>query len=152
MSALDFHHLDPSQKDFGIAGGAKSWIRMVPELNKCVLLCNRCHSEVHDGMATITSTGPSPEQGLEAVKEAGLLFGRHHITKDPNLCGSCGKAAWSKSSLCKECWAQGQPSKITWPTFVDLVGMVAETNIRQVAKKLGVSDPSVAKRIKRGYV
>ena len=27
-----------------------SWARIVRELDKCVLLCCRCHREVHDGM------------------------------------------------------------------------------------------------------
>ena len=51
LRAMDFHHLDPEQKDFGIAGNpCSSWERMNKELDKCVLLCNRCHTEVHDDL------------------------------------------------------------------------------------------------------
>jgi hypothetical protein len=49
--AMDFHHLDPSQKDFSISH--KNHISMEKtkiELDKCVLLCCRCHMEVHDGI------------------------------------------------------------------------------------------------------
>lgn len=45
--ALEFHHLDPKQKQFGIAskGLTRSWDRLKPELDKTVLLCANCHRE-----------------------------------------------------------------------------------------------------------
>lgn len=50
VSALVFHHLDPSKKDFGLAGNTRSWESILAEIEKCVLLCANCHSEVHDGL------------------------------------------------------------------------------------------------------
>jgi 5-methylcytosine-specific restriction endonuclease McrA len=49
-SALQFHHIDPSQKDFGISteGVIRKWEAIKEELDKCVLLCVRCHAEEHD--------------------------------------------------------------------------------------------------------
>ena len=49
LAALDFHHLDPAQKEFNISS-VMSWPRIMMELNKCELLCSNCHREVHDGM------------------------------------------------------------------------------------------------------
>lgn len=46
IRALQFHHLDPTQKDFGISGTTKSFEKLKPELDKCVLLCANCHGEV----------------------------------------------------------------------------------------------------------
>lgn len=49
IGALDFHHLDPTKKDFNL-GGFKSKILsdvIKKELDKCVLLCANCHREVH---------------------------------------------------------------------------------------------------------
>jgi 5-methylcytosine-specific restriction endonuclease McrA len=51
--ALDFHHLDPSQKDFQISqysGNNFISYEMAVELSKCILLCKNCHSEVHAGI------------------------------------------------------------------------------------------------------
>jgi hypothetical protein len=51
--ALDLHHLDPTEKEMGLGGiraNPKSWESIVQELRKCVLLCNRCHQEVHAGV------------------------------------------------------------------------------------------------------
>ncbi len=52
MAALDFHHLDPTQKEFGISmdGITRSWIRVQLELDKCVLVCSNCHREIHAGI------------------------------------------------------------------------------------------------------
>lgn len=47
-AALSFHHLDPTEKSFGLGGSrlARSWGVSVSELRKCVLLCANCHMEV----------------------------------------------------------------------------------------------------------
>lgn len=51
-SAMCFHHVDPSVKSFGISdiGLLKKWSLLVDEVKKCVVLCNRCHVEVHAGL------------------------------------------------------------------------------------------------------
>ncbi len=52
--ALHFHHIDPNQKEFAIfenrAGHPKSrsWEKMKNEIDKCILLCSNCHTEIHD--------------------------------------------------------------------------------------------------------
>lgn len=48
-AAMVFHHEDPAEKDFEISS-SMSWARIEQELRKCVLLCTRCHAEVHYGM------------------------------------------------------------------------------------------------------
>lgn len=56
MRALEFHHLDPSKKDFGFSDGTqKSWDVQKLELDKCILLCCRCHAEVHDKILDLTT-------------------------------------------------------------------------------------------------
>ena len=49
IGALEFHHKDPSEKDFTIAK-----LRLTPfndnikkELDKCMCLCSNCHREEH---------------------------------------------------------------------------------------------------------
>jgi hypothetical protein len=50
ITSLDFHHLDPSQKDFGIShkGHTRSWEKVKVELDKCILVCKNCHGEIHE--------------------------------------------------------------------------------------------------------
>lgn len=48
MRALQFHHLDPTQKDFGISTTlTKSFQTLCQESDKCILLCANCHAEEH---------------------------------------------------------------------------------------------------------
>ncbi len=47
-SALQFHHLNPDEKDFTIGGKNYSWERMKKEVDKCILVCANCHCEIHD--------------------------------------------------------------------------------------------------------
>ncbi len=51
--ALEFHHLEPEKKDFTISGKSWSFERLKKEADKCVLLCNRCHVEIHEGLIKI---------------------------------------------------------------------------------------------------
>ena len=53
IDALEFHHIDPSEKEFSISGGIKSWDRVKIELDKCVLVCSNCHREIHAGLLKI---------------------------------------------------------------------------------------------------
>ena len=50
INALEFHHKDPTQKDFGVGtnGHTRSWKRIEKELEKCILVCSNCHREIHD--------------------------------------------------------------------------------------------------------
>ena len=52
LGALDFHHLDANDKEFGISkdGITRSWERVKRELDKCVLVCSNCHREIHAGI------------------------------------------------------------------------------------------------------
>ena len=49
--ALQFHHIDPSTKSFGIAqaGVTRSYAELEAEADKCILLCANCHAEVTGG-------------------------------------------------------------------------------------------------------
>lgn len=49
MRALEFHHLDPSKKDFHPSKClTKSMNLLKKEADKCILVCSNCHAEIHD--------------------------------------------------------------------------------------------------------
>lgn len=55
-AALELHHIDPKEKEFGFGGiraNPQSFEKMKAELRKCVLLCSNCHKEVHANIAVI---------------------------------------------------------------------------------------------------
>jgi hypothetical protein len=57
VNALEFHHVDPSQKSFGVArrGITRSIDQVREEVAKCVLLCANCHAEVEGGSLALLS-------------------------------------------------------------------------------------------------
>ena len=50
--ALVFHHIDPSQKEFGLSSSSRTLAleKMKKEVDKCILLCANCHAEEHEGL------------------------------------------------------------------------------------------------------
>lgn len=60
-AALQFHHLDPATKSFGLGvrGITRSIDRLRAEAAKCVLLCANCHAEVEVGVVELpVKSGP----------------------------------------------------------------------------------------------
>jgi len=50
LEALEFHHVEKEEKDFGISarGYTRSWTKIREEIKKCILLFANCHREIHD--------------------------------------------------------------------------------------------------------
>ncbi len=50
-AALQFHHIDPTEKDFSIShinlGQEFNLEKLYKEVDKCILLCANCHAEEH---------------------------------------------------------------------------------------------------------
>lgn len=63
--ALQFHHVDPTTKRFGISqlGVGRSLASAREEARKCVLLCANCHAEVESGVADIPLSFRSGDTG-----------------------------------------------------------------------------------------
>lgn len=55
VGALDFHHTDPKNKEFGLSakGFSYSWDSLVKEAKKCILVCKNCHTEIEAGITTL---------------------------------------------------------------------------------------------------
>jgi 5-methylcytosine-specific restriction endonuclease McrA len=53
IDALEFHHVDPTKKDFTISskGYTRSWEKVKSELDKCMILCANCHRKLHAKLA-----------------------------------------------------------------------------------------------------
>ena len=53
IKALEFHHLDPSKKDFTISNDHFKLLDAVNESKKCILICSNCHKELHDNLWSV---------------------------------------------------------------------------------------------------
>lgn len=69
-AALEFHHLDPKEKAFGLSrkGVTRSWESVRSEIKKCVLVCANCHREVEAGVRRLApAAGINPGPGLSRL-------------------------------------------------------------------------------------
>ena len=72
ISAFDFHHVDPSQKDSNFAHHSYwSWERTKNELDKCLLLCSNCHRMLHHNEVSYSDFKFLPEDKLNLIDSVG---------------------------------------------------------------------------------
>lgn len=57
IAALEFHHLEPEHKDFGLGRSGASLPKLIKEAQKCILVCCRCHREIHSGFIHVSPNG-----------------------------------------------------------------------------------------------
>jgi len=57
VDALEFHHVDPTKKDFTISGKSWSFEKLKGEVEKCILVCSNCHKEIHFEIKNKLKTG-----------------------------------------------------------------------------------------------
>lgn len=149
--ALQFHHLDPTKKDFAISRCIRSWIRVKVELDKCVLLCSNCHTEVHDGILDLTPhlhKNPTPEEGERLLAQAGIAS---RNLQGQKTCARCGASIGRRATHCRPCHKKAvpPPTKVAWPPIEDLLREVEATSKQAVGLRLGVSDAAIKKRLVR---
>lgn len=55
IGALEFHHINPEEKEFGIGqkGYTRSMEKNKAEADKCILVCANCHREIHEGLVNL---------------------------------------------------------------------------------------------------
>lgn len=153
FNALEFHHLDPTQKDFSfgkIRANAKSWESIVVEVKKCVLLCANCHREVHAGILNVPSNVPI---FLKEIEDYKLLEKEKIKSKNKKKCLHCKKMFYSYTNtnrFCSVSCYNKSRYKINW-NEIDLKELWPKNSILSIAKMLGVSDNAVKKHlIKQG--
>lgn len=67
--ALEFHHIDPREKDFAISSKIASWKKLTSECKKCVLICSNCHMELHSNLWKIDNSIPRFNEKLCPLAE-----------------------------------------------------------------------------------
>ncbi len=141
-AALEFHHLDPSTKKFGIGdtrSTIKKWELIVEEAEKCVMLCAICHREFHEGLIEIPH---NPTELSEKFK----FYKQQIKEKDYDACKICGKKKRITYSTCSVECSRKNRSKLDWDK-IDLKDLYEKYSLVEIGKMLGVSDNAVRKQL-----
>lgn len=142
ISALEFHHIDPTQKDYQLDMrklSNTSMIKLMEEVEKCELLCANCHRELH-----------SPDLDLNNVKLLvknidNSILEKKEIGKPK--CYDCGCVINYTYKRCKPC-SDKNKQKIERPTLEILLQEIKENSQQWCADKYGVSRSSIRRWIK----
>ena len=138
LSALDFHHINPEEKDFSLSsdGRTKSWEIMRIELDKCILVCANCHREIHDAQFN----KPTVVEYIPVKKDKSCLICNKSFV--------VGLAEIDKQYCSQECFKFSIRKVKERPSKEQLLEELTTTSYVQLGKKYGVSDNTIRKWIK----
>lgn len=141
-TALEFHHLDPTKKDFHLGSNTNcSWEKARNEIQKTILVCANCHREIHAGLIdnNILKTGFDEEKAKEIDKIIQDL--KIHKIK---YCKKCGKEISAKATYCQECSHIAQRI-VERPTREELKDLIRNNTMVSIGKQFDVSDNAIRK-------
>ena len=126
ISALEFHHKDPTQKDFQLDARKMSntkWETLLEEAKKCDLLCANCHREIHH-----------PEMTKSEINKLKTLGEYNALNKKESshykYCLVCGKEmdkSDSRTYCSEECKQKVKLNKFAnYPSFEEITNKYSE--------------------------
>ena len=102
IAALDFHHIDPLDKEFSLDKrtlGNTSMERILQEADKCILLCANCHREEHNPEACLDNMIQFKMDN--SINFKGKTFDPNYI-RPKNYC-ECGEEISYDAKRCVSC-------------------------------------------------
>ena len=145
-TALEFHHLDPVEKEFTLGANTNiSTEKALEEMQKCVLLCANCHRELHAGLILENLTSSySQERAEEVLMELNKIkHGELHY------CQRCGViVSESRATHCPKC--AGFIRRVCeHPDRETLKNLIRTMPFTQIGKQYGVADNTIKKWCKQ---
>jgi hypothetical protein len=131
-AALEFHHLDPKEKEFDFKKLRQcKWDTIINELKKCVMLCSNCHREAHH-----------PEAFIKEVVANNCL--QEKTIKSTGLCPQC-KTETFGTKYCSTICSADAKRKVARPNREELAELLKSTSYFKIGQKYGVSDNAIRK-------
>lgn len=146
QEALEFHHVDPNTKEFGIGASnatTKSLEKQIIEARKCILVCSNCHKGIHYGQIN----PPEDWQSLFQEDVAKQLLDELEIIKhgQKHFCKRCGKEiSTADATYCRECKSFLE-RKVERPSREELKSLIREKSFTQIGEIYGVTDNAIRK-------
>ena len=143
QSALEFHHLDPNEKEFGLGNNTNiATEKALEEIKKCILICANCHREVHAGF--IDNDQLSSSYSQERADE--ILIELNDVkTKTLHYCKDCGKLlSEPRAERCPDC-AHKARRICERPSREELKKLIRTIPFTQIGQQFGVTDNAIKK-------
>jgi hypothetical protein len=144
VAAMDFHHKNPEEKDFGLSqdGHTKSWESLKNEADKCLLLCANCHRELHDNLNGYEDKRNFKKYSYKINEKSSPS--RIKSSKQLQRCKICGIDTYNKHYCSYKC-AKIANRKVERPSKETLSNLLEHNNCTKIGKMYGVSDNSIRK-------
>ena len=142
VAAFDFHHKDPTQKQYQLdirKLSNTSMLKLMEEFEKCELLCANCHREFHSPdleMSKVKLLIKNINDSVLEIKEVGKP-----------KCIDCGCEINYTYKRCIKCKAKNM-RKVERPNVETLLNEIKLYSQEWCAKKYGVSRSSIRRWIK----
>ena len=141
--ALDFHHINPEEKLFGLSSNVmKSLDKQILEAKKCILVCANCHRGIHAGYI---QTPANYQDFFNEDKAKELLELNDKIRHgELHYCIDCGVIISKDATRCDKCSRIAQ--RVTErPSREELKNLIRNYPFTTIAIKYGVSDNAIRK-------
>lgn len=146
-AALEFHHIDPSQKEYAIAsnGTCHDLEKDLNEVKKCLLVCANCHREIHAELFT-TEELWKKQIYLDDVADELRRDKFQRLGTKEYSCKICNKkiTKYSDSGLCADC-VRTKQRKVERPSREELKKLIRYTPFTHIATQFEVSDNTIRK-------
>jgi hypothetical protein len=143
LSALDFHHKEPGEKESQLdmrtlSNSSMKWI--IEEFAKCEVLCANCHREEHNPelkIKTVRVTVKKIEDSVVSISDVGK----------PKCC-DCGVEINYTYKRCRECGDKAK-RKVERPNLIILEKEKNEHGTSWCGEKYNVSPKTIRKWLKK---
>ena len=144
QEALEFHHVNPSEKEFGLttSTSTRALSKQLVEMKKCILVCANCHRGIHANKIQV----PQNYKDFYDDKVAQNLLDKLDKANHGQVfyCKKCGKEITKGATYCEEC-AKVAFRKVERPSREKLKQLIRTTSFLSIGKLYGVSDNAIRK-------
>lgn len=153
LDALEFHHLNPEEKEFNLShSNSKSMEKSKEEADKCILVCSNCHRELHAAMKKERIKYKPRELDKETINQIKELSSTHimaDIAKKLNVSKSTVSRILQENNIIP--LRNINPlSEFTYEQFIE--SYKRNKSLIKVGKEFNVSDNAIRKWLKKnGY-
>jgi len=143
--ALEFHHLDPSKKDFSfgaIRANPKNFSSIIDELRKCIMVCANCHREIHYGLIEVENKVYLNDEILDSDGKF-----------SDEIC-VCGEKKMPSTQYCsRSCASSNSYSsrKISYSEVLEVVRLRDEMNLKfsEISEIVNFSESCISKQYRK---
>lgn len=147
-SALQFHHIYPQQKEYGLAtkGTCHDLNKDIAELKKCILVCANCHREIHDGFYSQKQLQDYKIFDEKSAKDA-LDDNYRKKHRKIKYCINCGKELSydTKGQYCSSCIGLTRRKVVQRPSRDELKQLIRTKPFTEIGRMYNITDNSIRK-------